>query len=100
MSKLWIREYKSRLADARARELPVAAEPGNGTQTVTFTGSSVQSNPFQGDTGYVAVTADAPFHYEVGSDPTATGDSLPVGEKSILFFAVTPGHRIAVIESE
>ena len=100
MSKLWIREYKSRLADARARELPVAAEPGNGTTTVTFTDSSVQSNPFQTDTGYVAITADAAFHYEVGSDPTATVDSLPVGAQSLMFFAVTPGHKVAVIGSE
>jgi hypothetical protein len=108
MSTLWIREYSSlavigaesaagrRSDDLAPAQIPV--EPGVDQTAVTFS-ASAQSDPFGTETRYIAISADAAFHYVVGANPTATTNARRVTEGETLFIGVMPGQKIAAIEA-
>jgi hypothetical protein len=103
MATAWIREYslvewsRGRTPDREVNpvDIPVAAEPGT-DQTVTFT-TTTQSTAFAADTSYIAITSSVPFHYKVGSNPTATTGSLRVAADVILHVGVKPGDKVAFV---
>jgi hypothetical protein len=68
-------------------------------QKVTTSGTSAQSSATQGTTTIVQLYADQDCYVAFGSNPTATTSTmfLPLGQ--ILYVGVTPGHKIAVIQS-
>lgn len=110
MSTLKIREY-TRLPAVTGKSVvdglnpfpdhpaQVAFEDGSTVdQTpVSFTSSSVQSAAFGATTEYIAAKADVAWCYKVASNPTATVNMIDVAAGTLIYMAVTPGHKIAVI---
>jgi hypothetical protein len=82
----------------------VAQEPCVTTKTYAIGSSTAQSAAFSAGTQYVRVDTDAICRVEFGANPTAlVGNSgANTGSKrmqagAVEYFAVTPGHKIAVI---
>lgn len=101
MATLWIREFNkpgvaSGTINAVNKPLQIALEPGIDQTKVTFS-TSTQSAAFAATTSYIAMIADADFHYVVGDDPTATTNALKVKADTLLYIGVPPGQKIAVI---
>lgn len=96
MAKMWITES----VDPRGAHglSGVIAMPPLAEQTVTFT-TSTQSNAFNTATRLVRVQSDADCHVAVGADPTATTSGVPMTAGQAEYFAVTGGHKIAVIQA-
>jgi hypothetical protein len=93
MAQLWIREYRA-LARNGSAQAPL--EPGTDQSVVTFS-ASAQSAAFAAGTSFVALIADAAFHYVVGANPTATTGALKVPANTLMFIGATPGHKVAAI---
>lgn len=105
MSTLWIREYSSVPlvntvttggGTAFGGSAAVPMEPGADQSPVTFSTSN-QSAAFANGTTYIAMIADAAFHYVVGSNPTATTNALKVPADTLVFIGVTAGQKVAAI---
>jgi hypothetical protein len=101
MATLWIREYSQAGSagspvSAGAGRAQIAQEPGTDQSPVTFT-TSTQSAAFATGTAYIAITANADFHYVVAANPTATTNALKVAAGTMLYVGVTQGHKIAAI---
>lgn len=96
MATLWIREYTERGSTRGGRDIQVPQEPGTDQTPVTFT-TTTQSAAFAASTAYIAIVADADFHYAVGSNPTATTNSLKCRAGDTYHIGVTPGHKIAAV---
>lgn len=98
MATMWIREY-SEVPTIFGDRAPMAKEPGTDQTPLTFS-TSAASAAFAASTRYIAVMANAAFHYVVstgGSDPAATTNALKYPADQLLFMAVTPGGKIAAI---
>lgn len=92
MATLWVREYRSTVGG-----VPNAAqEPGTDQTPVTFT-TSTQSAAFGAATRFIAITADANFHFAVGANPTATTGALRVTSGAVIYIGVVPGQKVAAI---
>lgn len=63
---------------------------------VSFT-TSAQSAAFASTTRYIMFTADAAFHWTIGSDPTATTSKMRFAADTIYHIQVQPGDKIAFI---
>jgi hypothetical protein len=85
-----ISEYSSISVDASGREVPVALEPANAVQQVTYT-TTTQSTACNSATRFVRIVCDAKAHFEFGSNPTATATDPFVAADSPEYFAVRPG---------
>ncbi|MDX2059942.1 MAG: hypothetical protein SFV24_19185 [Gemmatimonadales bacterium] len=74
-------------------------EPALAQQIVNIAASSTQSSPFNTETRLIRVNVDAICSIAIGVSPTAvvTAQRLSAGQTE--FFAVEPGHRIAVIQN-
>ncbi len=101
MATLWVREYSQAASagsplSAGAGKVQIAQEPGTDQSAVTFS-TSAQSAAFAASTTYIAITANADFHYVVAANPTATTAALKVAAGTLLYIGVTPGHKIAAI---
>ena len=77
----------------------VVQEPALVEQTVSVGGASVQSAPFGAATDIVRIHASAACHIRFGADPTASTSVKRMGADQTEYFAVTPGHKVAVIAS-
>lgn len=95
MASLYIAEYAT-LPNLASGQPQIAPEPSIATQKVTFS-TTTQSNAFNAQTRYIAVTADGIFSYSVGSNPTATTSTFRVAADSIIYMAVQPNDKIAAI---
>ena len=103
MPKLYITEFASLTNSAgvgHAQESAQAAKlPAIGTQVVTYTTASVQSQALGTDTRFVRVHTDGASHITAGDNPTATVNHARLAGDSTEYFGVTPGHKIAAIAS-
>jgi acetyltransferase-like isoleucine patch superfamily enzyme len=104
MATLYIREYKQLAREAfggTGIAVQAGQEPAIKDQLpITIGASSVQSDPFQPDTAFVLVTADAIFSIKFGgADVAATANNLRFPANTSIYFGVTPGKnvRLAVI---
>lgn len=73
--------------------------PGT-SQKKTTSGSSQQSSAVGANTTIVRLYATQDTYVEIGSNPTATTTTsmfLPLG--FVEYFGITPGHKIAYIQS-
>lgn len=63
---------------------------------VTFT-TSTQSAAFGTNTRYILFTADSIFSWTIGSNPTATTNSMRFAADTLYHIEVQPGDKIAFI---
>lgn len=102
MATLWIREYATLArppyqagSDAGTpSDMPM--EPGTDQTAVTFT-TTTASAAFGANTRYIAIIADAAFHYVVAAAPTATTNALKVPANTLVHIGVIPGQKIAAV---
>jgi hypothetical protein len=81
-------------------EAQVVKEPSITTQAFAFA-ASTQSNAFNDQTRVIRITnaTAAICYWKVGSNPTATADSAPLGANATVeYFGVNPGDKIAVYD--
>jgi hypothetical protein len=72
-------------------------------QRLEVTGSSLLTRPFTGKTKVIRIVSSSPCHFKVGApgeDPTATQHSRFLPPHQIEFYAVQPGHRLAVVGND
>lgn len=96
MATLYITEYAT-APIVSGHPIAIAAEPGVTTQTVTPITASAQSAAFSAQTRYIGVICDGIFSYSIGSNPTATTSTMRIPADTLVYFAVTPTHKIAAI---
>lgn len=77
--------------------VPMAYAPPLAEQTVAIGGTSTQSAVFNAKTKSIRVHTDAICSIAVGTSPTATATTMRMVAGQTEYFAVTPGHRLAVI---
>ena len=98
MATMFIEEF-SAAGIAGPGMLPVGVQPSATTQTVSIGGTSAQSSAFGATTRFVRLSTDAVCSYSFGTNPTATTSKPRMGSGQVEYFAVTPGHKIAVISN-
>lgn len=100
MAKLYITEFSGLQVAAgvahSAESAQAAMLPGV-TQVITFGSTSVASAAFAASTKLVRVHTDAPCHITAGDAPTATANSLRLGEGQTEYFGVVSGQKIAAL---
>lgn len=99
MSTLYISEYDDIGYDVGGTILPIATEPPVAEQTVSISGSSTQSSAFNASTRFIRVHTDAICSILIGSNPTATASKKRLRADHTEYFAVVPGHKLAVISN-
>lgn len=97
MATFQIAEFTQQGRDTSSNLIPVVSLPAVLVQSVTLGAGSVQSAALGGNTSVVRLTTDGPCCIAAGPNPTATTDSLRLPAGAVEYFAVTPGHKIAVI---
>lgn len=98
MTKLYVTEFSTvAVTPVDGRLMPVGQKPGVANQAITVTGSSQQSALFNAEARLVRLHAQVACHIAVGSNPTATTNSMRLAEGQTEYFGVVPGHRLAVI---
>lgn len=99
MTKIYISEFSRMALDAGLATPPAAQMPAQVHQTpITVSGSSQQSAAFAAGTSFVRLHAQVACHVVVGTNPTATTNSMRLAEGQTEYFGVTPGHKLAVIQ--
>lgn len=94
-----ISEYIGLAQDGQGSKVPTGAEPAKVQQQVVVSGGSVQSDAFADSTRFVRVHTDVAVRIKFGANPSADGSSMRMGPGSTEFFGVTPGHKMAVIQT-
>jgi len=97
MAKLYISEYNKL---GSGYDNIVVAEPASVEQTpVAIGGTTTQSQAFAANTRIIRVHTDVICSVAVGVNPAATTNSKRMIAGQTEYFAVTPGHKIAVISN-
>ncbi len=99
MATLYITEFSGPGFEGVTGHLPIAALPSVAEQTKAIGGTSAQSNAFNAQTKVVRLHTDAICSVAFGSNPTATATSMRLPADHTEYFAVTPGHKVAVISN-
>lgn len=74
-----------------------AYRPGS-SQGITTTGASQQSSALSSDASIIRVAVNQDTYIAIGSNPTATANSLMMPAGAIEFFAVNASDKVAVLE--
>lgn len=77
--------------------MQVMALPAVAQQVVAVGGASAQSAAFGAGTRFIRIETDVGCRIAIGASPTAAATSLPLSAGAVEYFAVQPGHRLAVI---
>ena len=96
MAKLYITEFTDLGRNFSGLAMAAPSAPPVASQAVTFT-TTTQSAAFNDATKLIMVQADAVCSIEIGSDPTATTNSMRMAAGETRFYGVTPGHKIAAV---
>ncbi len=94
MATLYISEYQGIAATSQ-----VPQEPSLATQTVAIGVSSVQSQPFSGQTRLVRIATDSICSIAIGANPTATTANPRMAANQTEYRGVMPGQVLAVISN-
>lgn len=90
MAKVYIQEY----ADIRGN---AGYEPKTASQVITSAATSSQTSAFNVNANWIRVHTDGIVSIEIGSNPTATTDSMRLAAGQTEYFCIVPGHKLAVI---
>lgn len=74
-----------------------AYRPGT-SQGITTNGTSQQSSALSADASIARVAVNQDTYIEIGSNPTATANSLMMPAGAIEFFAVNAADKVAVLQ--
>ncbi|MFA5897882.1 MAG: hypothetical protein WC829_02090 [Hyphomicrobium sp.] len=100
MATLYISEYAYIGGGANGAYIGVAPEPPLAEQALAISGTSNPSAAFNAATWFIRVHTDAICSILVGSGtPVATGVKKRLPADHTEYFAVTPGHKLAVISN-
>lgn len=99
MPTLYITEFAGIQSDPFAASMNCAATPSLADQTVTFSGTSVQSATLNAATRVIRVVSDATCFKKIGTNPTATQTTVRLVADSAEYFSVPPnsGFKVAVV---
>jgi hypothetical protein len=100
MPTLDITEYKELAQAGRGHLVMAGQEPSLLNQQVTIGVSSAQSAALSDVTRFIRVHTDSSCRIAVGSNPTASAQSMRLGAGGTEYLGVLPGLKIAVIESQ
>lgn len=90
--------YISEFSNYQPSTLNAAFAPEITHQTVSVSGTSVQSTAFNAQTVLIRLYADAAMCVQIGTtNPTATATSLPLNANQTEYFIVRPGDKLAAI---
>jgi hypothetical protein len=99
MAVMSISEYAT-LPNLGGSSIQVAPEPALVDQDdVAIGASSTQSAAFSGATRYISVQVDVTCRIRIGTNPTAVITKKRLSAETLVYFAVQPGDKIAVIAS-
>lgn len=96
MAKLYITEFHTLGATPEGATFPLVPPAADQTPVAIGVGST-QSAAFNVSTRFVRLHADAICSVAFGSNPTATADNARLAANQTEYFAVSPGHKVAVI---
>lgn len=96
MAVLYISEFAG-LAAVRGAQASIGAQPSLVDQTVAIGAGSAQSKAFGPTTNMVLICADAVCSVLFGANPTATAVNMRIPANFPMYFAVSPGQKVAVI---
>ena len=93
MAKLYVAEFER----PRNQWVNVGNAPPVTEQNVAIGGSSTQSSAFSAQTAIIRVATDAICSIAIGTNPTATANSMRMAADQVEYFSVQPNQKIAVI---
>ena len=101
MANLYISEFaaQGREVSVHGAIMPVAQMPPLAEQTVAISAAHAESSAFNAATQYVCLTAKADCHVLFGANPSATVVAMPLTSGVSVYFGVTPGHKVSVIQA-
>lgn len=94
-----ITEYQHLAQDENGRVIAAGKEPALLNQQVTIAVGSTQSAALSASTRFVRLHTDAACRIAFGGNPTAAATSQRMAAGQTEYFGVTPGTKIAVIQS-
>ncbi len=99
MATLYITEFALSSFVPSGGPLPIAAMPPAAEQTEAITGGSTQTDAVGTQTKVIRVHTDAICSIAIGANPTAAATNMRLPANHTEYFAVTPGHKLAVISN-
>lgn len=97
MATISIAEY-DKYGSGSGTSLYMLQEPPIVEQTaLSISTSSAQSAAFGTGTKMIRICSDTACRYLVGTNPTATANSMYMDAGQVMELGVTPGHKIAAI---
>ena len=96
MATLYLSEFAN-MAGVGSRFVNAAPMAPLAEQTLSIGGSSTRSNAFSSTTQIIRVAADQACSISIGASPTATATKARLPANVPEYFAVQPGHMLAVI---
>lgn len=101
MATLYITEFNQVEMTDGGRLAQIATQPPIAEQTVTISGSSTASVPFNAKTQYVRLHTDSICSIEFGLTPVATAANARMAASTTEYFGVPKGlsYEVAVISN-
>jgi hypothetical protein len=96
MAVLYVSEYQ-RLGLAQGQTVAAGHEPSVAEQAVVIGVGSTSSAAFSSRTNFVRLNCDSVCSVAFGASPTALTTAKRMAANQTEFFAVAPGHSVAVI---
>jgi len=96
MATMIVTEYAEMATDKNGNVLPIAKEPAEASQTVTFTTSTATTNALSDKTYFVRIQTSIDAHVAFAASPTATASDARVTSSTASYFGVDPGVTLKV----
>ena len=93
MATMWITEYSGLRKDSGSI-VPIPQEPALVSTTLAFD-ATPDDHTFNADTTYAIISADAAFHYRVGTAPTASTTTRKIAADTEIPLGVVGGHVLS-----
>jgi hypothetical protein len=96
MSSLHIAEF-NRLGQVNYGNIPVPAFPLASEQVVDISAASLQNSVPLTAAPFVCLTAEEDCRIEIGTNPTADANSMPMAQGEKFWCSIPAGYKVAVI---
>lgn len=97
MASLYISEFPHGVSSDGTMKPEFLPQPSIADQKLTIGATSVQSAPFNVNTRFVLLQADAVCSVAFGANPTATAGNMRIPVGVFIIFGVIPGQVLAQI---
>jgi hypothetical protein len=99
MPQVDITEYQNLASDGLGNRVAAGVEPSRQVRQITVSASSNPSVALDSATKFIRVHTDTTIRIAFGHDPVASATSQRMVANSTEYFGVTPGIKVAVIQS-